>query len=80
MIFDVPSPDHIPSLVSAFAETAFYSRLCSKREEDRKDYLVHAIFHLCGNDVLEDNRYKEFMNKFSDAVHVGDSAYFNANN
>ncbi len=71
MVLDVPTPDHIPLLVSAFDESPFYSRLCSKREEDRGEYLVHAIFHLCGDEVLEDSRYKQLMNRFSDEVHVG---------
>ena len=31
---------------------------------------MHAVYHLCGEDVLEDERYKEFMNGFSDETHV----------
>ena len=70
MIFDIPTPDHIAPLVSAFNQSAFYTKLRSKREEDRTEYFVQSIFHLCGDDVLEDPRYKEFMNGFSDEVHV----------
>lgn len=76
MVLDVPTPDHIPLLVSAFDESPFYSRICSKREEDREEYLVHAIFHLCGDEVLEDSRYKQFMNRFSDEAHVGGRTIF----
>ena len=32
----------------------------------RKDYVVHVIYHLLGSDVLEDERYKSFMNGFAD--------------
>ncbi|KAI0305153.1 hypothetical protein B0F90DRAFT_1701754 [Multifurca ochricompacta] len=65
MIMDVPTPDHIESLVSAFATPA-YSAFRIKKPESRKDYAVHAVYHLLGPDVLEDERYISFMNGFSD--------------
>ncbi|KAH9053195.1 hypothetical protein EDB87DRAFT_1815754 [Lactarius vividus] len=65
MILDVPTPDHIESLVSAFATPA-YSNFRLKTPDSRKDYAVHAIYHLLGSGVLEDERYKSFMNGFSD--------------
>ncbi|KAI9444283.1 hypothetical protein H4582DRAFT_1920585 [Lactarius indigo] len=65
IILDVPTPDHIESLVSAFASPA-YSSFRLKNPDSRKDYAVHAIHHLLGSGVLEDERYKSFMNGFSD--------------
>ncbi len=65
MIFDVPTPDHIESLVSAFSTPA-YSNFKVKNPDSRKDYAVHVIYHLLGSGVLEDDRYKSFMNGFSD--------------
>ncbi|KAI0674372.1 hypothetical protein C8Q78DRAFT_967526 [Trametes maxima] len=69
LIVDVPTPAHIPSLLSAFTETPFYSQYRSKVEAVRKEHPVHAVFHLCGEGVLEDERYTEFMNGFSDHTH-----------
>ena len=37
-----------------------------KNPSSRKDYAVHVIYHLLGPNVLEDERYKAFMNGFSD--------------
>ena len=68
MVFDVPTPQHIPSLVSAFENSAFYSHFVGV--EHRKEYMVHAIFHLCGQGVLEDERYKSLLAKFAPDVHV----------
>jgi ribonuclease Z len=65
MIFDVPAPDHIESLISAFAAPA-YSNFRVKHPDTRKDYAVHVIYHLLGSGVLEDERYKSFMGGFSD--------------
>jgi ribonuclease Z len=65
IILDVPSPDHIESLVSAFATPA-YSPFRVKGPANRKDYAVHVVYHLLGSNVLEDERYKAFMNGFSD--------------
>ncbi|OSX63293.1 hypothetical protein POSPLADRAFT_1045665 [Postia placenta MAD-698-R-SB12] len=69
MILDVPTPEHIPELVASFTENPFYARFRSKAEEDAKEYHVHAVFHLCGPGVLEDERYKAFMRGFADGVH-----------
>ncbi|KAL4253032.1 RNase Z family protein [Abortiporus biennis] len=71
IILDVPSPDHISSLVSAFNDNSFYSQLRSKNEDVQKNYIVNTVYHLCGEGVLEDARYKEFMNGFNDdAFHI----------
>ncbi|THH10213.1 hypothetical protein EW146_g8446 [Bondarzewia mesenterica] len=68
IVLDVPSPDHVPSLASSF-NTPFYSVFRSKAQEDAKKYNVHAIYHLLGDGVLEDERYKAFMNGFADHTH-----------
>jgi len=65
IILDVPTPDHIQSLVSAFSAPA-YSPFRVKMPAHRKDYVVHVIYHLLGSNVLEDERYKSFMNGFAD--------------
>jgi ribonuclease Z len=65
IILDVPTPDHIESLVSAFSTPA-YSPFRVKTPTHRKDYVVHVIYHLLGSNVLEDERYKSFMNGFAD--------------
>jgi ribonuclease Z len=65
IILDVPTPDHIESLVSAFATPA-YSPFRVKEPAHRKDYAVHVIYHLLGSNVLEDERYRTFMSGFSD--------------
>jgi ribonuclease Z len=65
IILDVPTPDHIESLVSAFSTPA-YSPFRVKMPAHRKDYVVHVIYHLLGSNVLEDERYKSFMNGFAD--------------
>ena len=65
IILDVPTPDHIESLASAFSTPA-YSPFRVKMPGHRKDYVVHVIYHLLGSNVLEDERYKSFMNGFAD--------------
>ncbi|CAL1709190.1 unnamed protein product [Somion occarium] len=69
LILDVPSPAHIPDLTTAFETNPLYSRLHSKKIEDKNEYSVHVIYHMCGPRVLEDPRYKSFMNGFADSVH-----------
>lgn len=58
MILDVPTPNHIESLVSAFSTPAY--------SPFREDQVVHVIYHLLGSNVLEDERYKSFMDGFGD--------------
>ena len=36
---------------------------------------MHGVYHICGEGVLEDERYKEFMNGFSDETHVSRSVH-----
>lgn len=70
IILDIPSPAHIPALVSAFTDSLFYAKFRSHRDEDREEFAVNVVYHLCGEGVLEDDRYKEFMRGFSSHTHV----------
>ncbi|OJT01745.1 Zinc phosphodiesterase ELAC protein 2 [Trametes pubescens] len=69
LIVDVPSPAYIPSLMASFTESPFFSKYRSRTAEGRKEHPTHAVFHLCGEGVLEDERYKAFMNGFSDETY-----------
>lgn len=66
-MLDVPTVNHIPSLISSFIESSFFAKL---RGHDDRDFHVRDVFHLCGDGVLEDARYKTFMNSFGPTVHV----------
>ncbi|KAI0635238.1 beta-lactamase-like protein [Trametes polyzona] len=69
LVLDVPSPEYIPSLMTSFTESPYFSKYRSREEGVREEHPVHAVFHLCGDGVLEDERYKEFMDGFSDKTH-----------
>ncbi|KAI0710377.1 hypothetical protein C8T65DRAFT_648151 [Cerioporus squamosus] len=69
LILDVPTPAHIPSLLASFTDSPFFAKHRSKDKDIRKEHPVHAVYHLCGDGVLEDERYKEFMNGFYDETH-----------
>ena len=69
IILDVPTQDHISSLLSSFS-TPFYASFRSKEVANAKKYNVHTVVHLLGDGVLEDVRYKAFMNGFTDHTHV----------
>ncbi|KAJ7035558.1 hypothetical protein C8F04DRAFT_1258768 [Mycena alexandri] len=58
IILDIPSPSYIPSLRDSFTRSTFYSKLLSKGSN------VRSIFHTCGQGVLEDGAYVDFMNAF----------------
>ncbi|KAI0694223.1 hypothetical protein BC835DRAFT_1415475 [Cytidiella melzeri] len=66
IILDVPSQAHIASLSSAFDLSPLYRQLRSKSNDE---YAVSTIYHLCGEGVIEDVRYKTFMNGFPASVH-----------
>ncbi|KAJ7089838.1 hypothetical protein B0H15DRAFT_273688 [Mycena belliarum] len=71
LVLDVPSPAYIPSLISSFEQSPFYSKLRSTCPQDLAEFAVRSIFHLCGDGVLEDARYIQFMNGFpSTTYHV----------
>ncbi|KAG2141301.1 hypothetical protein DEU56DRAFT_275902 [Suillus clintonianus] len=67
LILDTPSTAHIPSLVQGFESGAF-SKYWGKAQE-KKDHALRVVFHLCGNDVFEHERYKAFIKGFKDDVH-----------
>ena len=70
IILDVATPDQIPELMSHFTESPFYRQFRSKDEKDAEQYCVSAVFHLCGDEVLEDPMYKEFMSGFPETTNV----------
>lgn len=71
IILDTPTLAHISPLISSFTESAFFAKFRSGSEDDGKaEYTVRVVFHLCGNSVLEDERYKMFMNGFAAGVHA----------
>lgn len=73
VILDVPSPSYIPSLINSFTRSPLYSKIWSRTPE----YTVSSVFHLCGEGVLEDERYIEFMNGFpADTHHVISSSEY----
>ncbi|PCH45067.1 hypothetical protein WOLCODRAFT_155082 [Wolfiporia cocos MD-104 SS10] len=69
LLLDVPSPEHIPSLVASFENNPFYAKFRSKSAKDRSEYSVHVVSHLCGPGVLGDESYKAFMQGFADDTH-----------
>ncbi|KAI0937587.1 hypothetical protein AcW1_001572 [Taiwanofungus camphoratus] len=69
IVLDVPTPAYIHELTTSFATSPFFARLHSKSESDRNDFGVHLVVHICGEGVLEDARYKAFMNGFADDTH-----------
>lgn len=68
IVLDIPSPEYIHSLLSTFSEGNFLSRFKRVKEDD--EHSVKNVFHLCGNGVLEDLRYQEFMRGFSSETYV----------
>ncbi|KAJ7035559.1 hypothetical protein C8F04DRAFT_1037200 [Mycena alexandri] len=69
IVLDIPSPTYIPSVVSSFEQSPLYAKLRSTRPEDLAEFTVRIVFHLCGDGVLEDPRYVEFMNGFPPSAH-----------
>ncbi|KAJ6581024.1 hypothetical protein B0H19DRAFT_1251287 [Mycena capillaripes] len=69
IVLDVPSPTYIPSLVTSFGQSPFYSKFRSTRPEDLAEFAVRTVFHLCGEGVLEDAQYIQFMNGFPPTTH-----------
>ncbi|KAH7911176.1 hypothetical protein BJ138DRAFT_1151318 [Hygrophoropsis aurantiaca] len=66
LLLDVPTPSHIPALLSSFSDSAAFAKY---RSQDNTEHTLRTIYHMCGKDVLEDDRYKAFMHSFSDKVH-----------
>lgn len=74
LILDVPSVDHIPSLIASFTSSDFYLRFWSQDPtvsgHKESDAVLRVAYHMCGEGVLEDQRYKAFMRGFGSVVHV----------
>ncbi|KIK93173.1 hypothetical protein PAXRUDRAFT_829230 [Paxillus rubicundulus Ve08.2h10] len=69
LVLDTPTLGHIPGLISGFTDSEPFARYLWKYTEGCKEHVVRAVFHLCGENVLEDERYKVFMNDFGPEVH-----------
>ncbi|KAF8159401.1 hypothetical protein B0H34DRAFT_703302 [Crassisporium funariophilum] len=70
IVLDTPSISHIPSLVSSFKGSGFYAKFWSEDTASLgHEYIVRAVYHICGDGVLENEGYKTFMNGFSPDVH-----------
>ena len=79
LILDIPSPAHINSLVNSFKESELYRKIWSEdgtSPPSVPDLELRAIYHLCGDGVLKDSRYKNFLNGFGPHVHVRHSITF----
>jgi len=75
IILDVPSVDHIASLVSSFGPSGLYHNFWSNHSgsasvSGEEEHIVRVVHHLVGDGVLEDERYKTFMNGFGSQTHV----------
>jgi len=75
IILDVPSADHIDSLISSFGPSGLYYKFwCndsgSASVSGEEEHIVRVVHHLVGDGVLEDERYKTFMNGFGSQAHV----------
>jgi ribonuclease Z len=75
IILDVPSVDHIASLASSFGPSGLYYKfwsndLGSASVSGEEEHIVRVVHHLVGDGVLEDERYKTFMNGFGSQTHV----------
>ncbi|KAG7094254.1 hypothetical protein E1B28_007858 [Marasmius oreades] len=71
LILDIPTPAYIPSIIQPFVDSPFFKRFRSNADEDLAEYAVRSVFHICGEGVVEDERYKAFMRGFwKDTHHV----------
>ncbi|KAI6010112.1 hypothetical protein EDC04DRAFT_3072447 [Pisolithus marmoratus] len=66
LLLDTPTLAHIPSLLAGFADGGPFAKYRKLKSED---HIVRVIHHLCGDGVLEDERYRAFMNEFGPDVH-----------
>ena len=62
IILDVPSVEMIPSVVQSF--DTVYRPFRSTDPDDMEKHNVRVIYHLLGPGVLEDDRYRNFMQGF----------------
>ncbi|KAI6104184.1 hypothetical protein F5141DRAFT_1189708 [Pisolithus sp. B1] len=66
LLLDTPTLAHIPDLLAGFADGGPFAKY---RQPESKDHDVRVIHHLCGDGVLEDERYRALMNEFGPDVH-----------
>ncbi|KAH7921559.1 hypothetical protein BV22DRAFT_1038537 [Leucogyrophana mollusca] len=66
LLLDIPTRSHIPSLLSSFTGSAAFAKYQTR---ETVDHALRTVFHICGEGVLEDERYKTFMNGFGEKVH-----------
>ncbi|KAH0834911.1 beta-lactamase-like protein [Lanmaoa asiatica] len=69
LLLDTPTLAHIPALLSSFVDSGHFARYLWKHAEESKLHKVQAVFHFCGDGVLEDERYKTFMDDFGPEAH-----------
>ncbi|KAH7882444.1 hypothetical protein F5I97DRAFT_1961874 [Phlebopus sp. FC_14] len=69
LILDTPTLEHIPGLLSGFFNSGPFAKYRWKESSGPDDHIVRAVFHLCGDGVLEDDQYKSFMNEFGPETH-----------
>ncbi|KAG2174359.1 hypothetical protein INT43_004382, partial [Umbelopsis isabellina] len=69
IIVDCPSPEYIPSLTN--------SDMFNEYQGNSGDERLSVIIHMLGKNILENNEYQEWMNKFPSRVEhiVGDEEY-----
>jgi len=72
LILDVPSQAHIPALQSSFKNSDFYRQFWSVDCEgsQKSDTTLRGIYHLCGENVLDNEGYKSFLKGFGSDVDV----------
>lgn len=71
LILDTPTRGHIASLINSFDESPTFTRFLEPVFQDADECSVRTVFHLCGDNVLEDERYISFMARFGSDVQVG---------
>ncbi|KAF5375625.1 hypothetical protein D9757_008524 [Collybiopsis confluens] len=80
LILDIPSPSYIPSIIATFeaegSAWARWTKYSSKIESvpsklfEEEEFHLHTVFHLLGEGVLEDERYRSFMSGFRSETEV----------
>ena len=77
LVLDIPTPSHIPSLITSFVDSAFFSQFRTQptKGDGESEYAMRTIFHLCGDAVLNDFRYRIFMSGFPSDTHVSTLHY-----
>lgn len=70
----MPSKEHISALITSFRDTDFYRNFWFENpadfESQNRMYNTRVAYHMVGEGVLEDERYKTFMNGFGPLAHV----------